>query len=262
VITGLASEHPRVLVRGTPVSVLDLRGAAEIVERVIFTREAGFICMANVHVVETARRNRELADALARASLVLPDGAPIAWRAGRLAGWPIPRIAGADLFEELCRRSITRGFRHFFVGSTPETLDLLCRHVSERYPGVEVAGTFSPPFRPFAAAGDDALAERLNTSGADIIWVGLGAPKQEVWMNAMRDALDAPILVGVGAVFDFVSSARRRAPRVLQRCGLEWAYRLAQEPRRLVRRYATTNVSFAVGIASDMAADRRQMRAS
>jgi N-acetylglucosaminyldiphosphoundecaprenol N-acetyl-beta-D-mannosaminyltransferase len=239
----------RVDVLGTVVTVGPLAAVADEAERWIARRERGFICLANVHVVETARRTPALAGALRRARLVVADGAPVAWTARALGAASAPRIAGNDIFDELCRRSIATGYRHFLLGSTPATLERFEQRVRERYPGLVICGTHSPPFAPVSPAAVDAQCALVNAAQPDVVWVGLGAPKQEAWMDLARVRLDAPVVIGVGAVFDFVAGTKPRAPRVLQRLGLEWAHRLAHEPRRLAGRYLTTNTRFLLAIA-------------
>lgn len=235
--------------RGTTLTVGSLDAVADELERWLAAREQGFVCLANVHVLETARRNAELAAALAQARLVLPDGAPVAWAARRLGAAGATRIAGADLVDELCRRSPAAGWRHFFLGSTAETLARLERNVRARYRGIDVCGTYSPPFGLLSRARVESECEIVNAARPDVVWVGLGAPKQERWMALAREQLDAPVLAGVGAVFEFLAGTKARAPRVVQQLGLEWAFRLAQEPRRLARRYLATNTSFVVGVS-------------
>jgi N-acetylglucosaminyldiphosphoundecaprenol N-acetyl-beta-D-mannosaminyltransferase len=243
----------RVDVLGTQVVAAPLVEVCDELERSIKTERRAYVCLANVHVVETARRNPELAQSLGEAAMVLPDGAPIAWVAGRRLGMPVRRLAGPDLFEELCRRSPSAGYRHFFFGSTPETLAALTSCVSERHPGIRIAGSISPPFSPRVEPRRDSIDE-INAARPDIVWVGLGAPKQECWMRLARPDLHAPLLIGVGAAFDFASGKKTRAPRLLRAMGLEWAYRLAHEPRRLGRRYLVTNTTFTLELLRSLVA--------
>jgi len=226
-----------------PIAAIGLKKAVETIDSWIEQREHAYACLVNVHLVETARSSTPLRVALCDAALNLPDGAPVAWLAGRISRSRVPRVTGSDLFAALCA-GVRR--RHFFLGSTPETLQSLVEAVHREFPDAEVCGAESPPSRPLSVRESGELVERVNEAGADIVWVGLGAPRQELWMRANRERLRAPALIGVGAVFDFASGTRRRAPRWLQRIGLEWAYRLGTEPRRLWRRYLVTNTSFLV----------------
>ena len=237
----------RLDVLGAPITAGSLGDVCSELERWIAARRRAYVCLANVHVVETARRDPELEQSLREADMVLADGAPIAWIARRRAGEPVPRIAGSDLFEELCRRSVETGHRHFFYGGTPETLARLTARLRELHPGIRICGSLSPPFSPAVEVRRD-LIDEIEAARPDVVWVGLGAPKQKRWMRRARGLLEAPLLVGVGAVFDFASGTRARAPRRLQRLGLEWAFRLAQEPRRLGCRYLVTNTAFAFSL--------------
>jgi len=232
-------------VLGTPVAATTRAEACDHLERWIAECRREYVVLANVHLVETGRRDRSVAEALEGAGVVLPDGAPVAWSVRRATGSRAERVTGGDVFEELCSRSPSNGYRHFFYGSSPQTVEALERFVGRDYPGIEICGSLSPPFSPTAELREAELAA-INEARPDIVWVGLGAPKQELWMRLARPHLEAPLLLGVGAVFDFASGSKRRAPDLLQQLGLEWAYRLAQEPRRLGRRYLTTNTSFTV----------------
>jgi N-acetylglucosaminyldiphosphoundecaprenol N-acetyl-beta-D-mannosaminyltransferase len=154
------------------------------------------------------------------------------------------RVYGPDLLLACLERSASRGHRHFFYGGKPGVPERLAAWLAGRYPGAEIAGTLEAPFGTADELCDDRTAEAINGSGADVVWVGLGAPKQELWMWKMRPRLDAPVLVGVGAAFDFHTGDVRQAPRWMQRGGLEWVFRLSQEPGRLWRRYLVDNSWF------------------
>ena len=235
---------------GTPIVAAGLAEVVDALEASIAERRGQYVCFANAHVTSTACRDERLAEALAGAGMVLPDGAPVAWAARTR------RIAGSDVFEELCRRSPGRGYRHFLLGSTDETLALLHAQVESSYPGIEICGAYSPPFGPVLEGLVPEAAEIVNAARADIVWVGLGAPKQELFMRALRPLAEAPLLLGVGAVFDFASGTKRRAPAWMQRAGLEWLHRLCSEPRRLARRYLVTNTAFALALTRQLAGGR------
>ncbi len=177
------------------------------------------------------------------AGLVTPDGMPLVWL-GRLRRQPIDRVYGPDLLLATCERTATKGVRHYFLGGAPGVPELLAEKLRQRFPALVVAGTCSPPFRPLSEEEDRELCARIDDAHADIVWVGFGAPKQERWMAAHRDRLAAPVLIGVGAAFDFHAGLKSQAPRFLQRSGLEWLYRLATEPRRLWKRYLINNPWF------------------
>lgn len=241
----------RVDVRGVPVSAATKEQVDQLVLDWIETGHKAYVCCANVHVAETARRDEALSAALQHADLVLADGAPLAWLASRKSGSPVPRVTGSDLFRLFAVTGSART-RHFFFGSTDETLRNLISSVRQANPDIEIVGSFSPPFDQRLFSEVDEHADRINAARPDFVWVGLGAPKQELWMQRARPLLDASVLVGVGAVFDFARGGRVRAPSWVQRAGLEWLFRLAQEPRRLGPRYVATNTSFILGVARDL----------
>jgi N-acetylglucosaminyldiphosphoundecaprenol N-acetyl-beta-D-mannosaminyltransferase len=189
-------------------------------------------------------------------ALAVPDGQPLVWAMRALGHPQASRVYGPDLMLAVFDAARRRHRRHFLYGSTPETLAKLEANLGARFPGTEIVGSYSPPFRPLEPAEEAEIARRINASGADIVWVGLSTPRQERWMAAMRPRLDAPVLIGVGAAFDFHAGLKRQAPRAIQRSGLEWAFRLATEPTRLWRRYASIVPAFLV-LAGAQALGRR-----
>ena len=234
----------RVTVLGVGVSAIDIPLAIATIEGWIAAREPRFVCVSGVHGVMESQRDRALRDIHNRAGLVTPDGMPLVWFS-RLAGHAhVTRVYGPDLMEAVCRDAVTRGRRHFFYGGLPGVPERLAERLTARFPGLQVVGTFSPPYRALSPAEDQEIIERINASGADLVWVGLSTPKQERWMASHVGRLRAPVLIGVGAAFDFLSGAKRQAPRWMQRSGLEWCFRLASEPRRLWRRYLVNNPVF------------------
>lgn len=237
---------------GTRVLAGSLHDVVDELERRILEVERGYVCFANAHLTSTARGDRETARALGEAGMVLADGAPVAWALRFLTGEATERIAGSDVFAELCDRSQRRGYRHFFLGSTEETLARVRRNAAERYPDLQVCGSLSPPFGAALFDQLPLITAQINEAQPDVVWVGLGAPRQEQWMRAARPLIEAPLLLGVGAVFDFVAGNKRRAPSWMQRAGLEWAHRLAHEPRRLARRYVVTNTAFSLALVRQL----------
>ena len=191
-----------------------------------------------------SQRDDELRRIHETAGLVTPDGMPLVWIAHLLGHSHVERVYGPDLLLACCERSILRGYRHFFYGGAPGVGECLAARLGARFPGLSVAGLFSPPFRPLSADEDGALVDCINAARPDIVWVGLSTPKQERWMAAHVGRLDAPVLIGVGAAFDFHAGVKRQAPRWMQRSGLEWSFRLAMEPRRRWRRYLRNNPAF------------------
>lgn len=214
-------------------------------------RESRYICICNVHSVVTAMHDPELSDALDGADLSTSDGAPIAWALRRL-GFPAQeRIAGPDLMWRYLHQAERAGQKIFLYGSTHDTLIGLRSAIAREFPLLEVRGMLSPPFRSPSRSEDEAEVAIINGAGANVVFVGLGCPKQEKWMAAHRDSINA-VLIGVGAAFDFHSGMKNRAPMWWQRHGLEWLYRLGSEPRRLFRRYLVTNTLFVVGFARQL----------
>jgi N-acetylglucosaminyldiphosphoundecaprenol N-acetyl-beta-D-mannosaminyltransferase len=233
----------RVTVLGSPIDAVSMDEAVQRVVQWGRRRESRVVCICNVHSVVEARRNAALAHAIAGADLATPDGAPVAWMLRRLGVPEQQRVSGPDLMEAACAVAARSGLPIFLFGSTDETLQALDANLRARWPDLRVAGRLAPPFRDLGAEEDADIVRRINESGAGIVWVGLGCPKQERWMAAHRGNVQA-VMVGVGAAFDFHAGVRARAPRWMQERGLEWLHRLAAEPRRLARRYVVTNCVF------------------
>ncbi len=202
-----------------------------------------YICFSNVHTCVMAKENEEYANILNGAAFTFPDGNPIAklQRKSGLIG--ADRIAGPDFMEHMFRDTMDGSVTHFFYGSKQETLDALKENLEARYPGIVIKGLYSPPYRELSAEEDAADVDMINTSGADIIWIGLGAPKQEKWMKAHEGRING-VMMGVGAGFDFHAGTIKRAPVWIQKVGFEWLYRLFQDPKRLFNRYFVTNIKF------------------
>jgi N-acetylglucosaminyldiphosphoundecaprenol N-acetyl-beta-D-mannosaminyltransferase len=240
-------------VLGVPVSAVDYDGVMDWMDGTVAARGRGYICVAATHTVMVAQEDDAAMDAVLGASLVVPDGQPLVW-ALRALGRPLPdRVYGPDLMLRHCERAAANGSRIFLYGGRNQgALVQLTLNLRRHFPVLRVVGGCSPPFR------DDAVALEINRSDADIVWVGIGVPKQEKWMAAMRDRLDAPVLVGVGAAFDFHAGLVPQAPGWMQSAGLEWAFRLAQEPRRLWKRYLRYNPRFVAGFGAQWLRSRRR----
>lgn len=239
---------PRFDVLGVGISAVSLAGAATEIERWLDEGERHYVCVTNVHTVMECQRDPALMGIHNQSGMTTPDGMPIVW-CGKWAGARgITRVYGPDLMLEMCAR--LAGSRHsaFFYGTTPDTLERLQKRLASDFPGLRIAGTYAPPFRPLTSIEDAEVVALLNASGADLVWVGLGAPKQERWMAEHQDALTASVLIGVGAAFDFHAGTVRQAPLWMQRRGFEWLYRLWREPRRLWRRYLRTNPAFVMHV--------------
>lgn len=221
---------------GVRISAVDLSSAVGRILGAIETGQKGYVCIRDVHGIVRCQSDDRLRQVHNRAFLVTPDGMPVVW-ALRLTGHrAADRVYGPDLMLALFEQG--RGLRHFLFGSTPETLARLETRLRARFPEARIAGRLSPPFGSWNPEEEEAMVARINASEADIVWVGLGTPKQELWMGRTRSELNAPMLIGVGAAFDFHSGTKRQAPRFIQRSGFEWLFRLASEPRRLAGRYA------------------------
>ncbi len=226
---------------GVDILVTNMEETVETIEREIGELRGQYICVGNVHTTVMAHDDPDYRRVQNSAAFVLPDGKPLSVYS-RKHGFPeAQRVTGPDLMLALFARD--NGLRHYFYGSTEETLAALEEKLRERYPGLAIAGMVSPPFRALTGEEDAAEVERINASGADIIWVGLGAPKQELWMYEHRGSVNG-VMIGVGAGFDYHAGRIRRAPAWMQRLSLEWLYRLLQDPRRLFRRYLVTNTRY------------------
>jgi N-acetylglucosaminyldiphosphoundecaprenol N-acetyl-beta-D-mannosaminyltransferase len=240
----IAPGIPCVDVLGVRVSVLDIERALDVIDNWVTGGHRNYICISGVHGVMESRRDETLRHIHNRAGLVTADGMPLVWWS-RLQGWSdARRVYGPDLMLACCERSITTGYRHFFYGGAEGVADLLALRLSRRFPGLIVAGTYTPPFRPLAPQEDEDVVDMINAASPDIVWVGLGTPKQEYWMAEHVGRLQAPVLIGVGAAFDFHAGLKPQAPRWMQHSGLEWLFRLGTEPRRLWKRYLVNNPAF------------------
>lgn len=212
-----------------------------------------YVCHINVHSLMAARTNLPLAGALAGASLAAADGMPLVWLSRR-RGYRAGRVYGPDFMQALLSGEPCR---HFLYGSTPEVLDRLARTIAQAYPHAELCGMLAPPFGELDDTEIRDHCRTINGARPDVVWVGLGAPKQEIWMARSRMLLEAPLVAGVGAAFDFLAGTKPQAPKWLRQAGLEWAFRLATEPRRLAGRYLATIPQFLLLLAAERFRFRR-----
>jgi N-acetylglucosaminyldiphosphoundecaprenol N-acetyl-beta-D-mannosaminyltransferase len=210
-----------------------------------------------VHSLIEATRDPALAAVFDSADMVATDGVPLVWLARRRGVPEGERVCGPDVMLSICDRGREGDLRHFFLGGRPGTPEALAARLDERFPGITVAGALSPPFRVLSPEEDVELVANINSSRPDVVWIGLGSPKQEFWAAEHADRLTASLVLPVGAAFDFHSGQLRRAPKWMQRLGLEWLFRLAAEPRRLFLRYVRTNAQFAIAVLKDEIARRR-----
>ena len=235
---------PRVDVLGVQVSAINMDQALDVLDHWITTGLRNYVCVTGVHGVMESRRDERLRTIHNEAGLVTPDGMPLVWWSKAVGNKKVGRVYGPDLLLATCERSITTGYRHFFYGGGDGVADLLAKRLTRRFPGLQVAGTYTPPFRKLSEGEDEEIVQRINEAAPDIVWVGLSTPKQEYWMADHIGRLDAPVMVGIGAAFDFHAGLKKQAPRFIQQSGMEWAFRLATEPRRLWKRYLANNPAF------------------
>lgn len=231
-------------VLGVKVSAINMPRALEEIDGWIQTREQHYVTITGVHGIMESQRDATIREIHNRAGMITPDGMPLVWISHRRGQKDVRRVYGPDLLLETCKASMTQGYRHFFYGGAPGVADQLAGKLQARFPGLQVVGTYCPPFKPLTPEEDEEIVARINEANPDIIWVGLSTPKQERWMSAHLGRLNAPVMVGVGAAFDFHAGLKAQAPGWMQRNGLEWLFRLATEPRRLWKRYLVNNPSF------------------
>jgi len=223
---------------GVFVSAINMDQAIDRISKWIAARDPHYICVTPAHSVMAVYQNPELRPIFNQSGMTTPDGMAIVWLLRLMGHNHVSRVYGPDLMHALCQRSLEHGFRHYFYGSSPEVLKALEENLRQAYPGLAVAGHYSPPFGPVSAEEGKQIEEHIRTASPDILWVGISSPKQELWMAEHVSRLDVPVLIGVGAAFDFLSGKKKQAPSWMQRVGLEWFFRLLTEPRRLWRRYA------------------------
>lgn len=243
---------------GTAVSMTDYDGVLTAIADAVDGGDQIYICCTPASSLIYARDDTALASALADADIVTPDGMGVV-HAARLLGETISdRVYGPDLMEFHCDVAARMGTPiYLYGGHDPAALDALQGQLAERYPGIEIVGAWSPPHRALTPEETDAAVARINASGAKVVWVGIGSPKQELWMQSMRPRLEAPVLAGVGAAFDFLAGRVAQAPRWMQRASLEWLYRIGQDPRRLGKRYLLTLPRFAFLVSAQARRERR-----
>ncbi len=226
---------------GTEILVTDMKKTVALIEEHIGELRGNYICVGNVHTTVTAHDDAHYHTVQKEAAFVLPDGKPLSVYSRKHGYAGAERVTGPDLMLALFARD--NGLSHYFYGSSEETLAMLREKLERQYPGLKIAGMVSPPFRPLSEKEDADAVHAINESGADIIWVGLGAPKQENWMYAHKGRVGG-VMIGVGAGFDYHAGNIKRAPAWMQKLSLEWLYRLVQDPKRLFKRYLVTNTRY------------------
>ena len=262
--------HPTQTVTGFPISALSFDRQVDLI---IDWARAGLsrvVCVSNVHMLMEGHWNRAFANVLMKADLLTPDGMPLVWMTSLMKGRSQDRVAGMELMLALCQEAQRTGLSLFLLGSTDETLMQIRVRLAEDFPGLQIAGVDSPPFRQMSQAEDEATIAQINASGAALVFVSLGCPKQERWMSEHRGRVDA-VMVGLGGAFEVYAGTKQWAPSWMRQHGLEWLYRLKQDPRRLWRRYASTIPPFVwlalkqvikaqLGLDSDESSERSRMR--
>ena len=246
---------------GVPIAMTDYEGAIGVIDAMVERRERGWVCAAPAMSLVTAQDDPLLMAALREATLTVPDGMPVVWAANLLGG---PgerlhgRVYGPDLMRHHCAHAARRGQRVWLYGGhDDDALEALRANLLRDHPGLRIVGGWSPPHREPTPAEDRETAARIDADEPDVVWVGLGMPKQERWMMRLRPLLEAPVLCGVGAAFDFHADRVAQAPRWMQQRGLEWAHRVVQEPRRQLPRYLRSNPRFVTGVARQYVSGRR-----
>jgi N-acetylglucosaminyldiphosphoundecaprenol N-acetyl-beta-D-mannosaminyltransferase len=234
----------RANILGIGVSAINMEMALHTIEDWIGCGEPHYICVTGVHGVMESQHDEALRGIHNAAGMVTPDGMPLVWLSRLMGFRHVERVYGPDLMLAVCQRSAEQGYRQFFYGGGPGVAEKLVCQLQMRFPALQVADFYSPPFRALSPEEDEAVVDRINAARADILWVGISTPKQERWMADHVGRLNAPVLIGVGAAFDFHAGLKKQAPRWMQKNGLEWLFRLAQEPRRLWRRYLINNPRF------------------
>jgi N-acetylglucosaminyldiphosphoundecaprenol N-acetyl-beta-D-mannosaminyltransferase len=245
----LAVRDTKVNILGVYIDATNLTDVSAQVMRWIAAQKRTYVCVTSVHGIMESQRKPDVKDIHNAAGMVTPDGMPLVY-VSRAYGHPdCERVYGPDLMLEICRQSVPLGYRHYFFGTTPRTLNRLASRLCARFPGLQVAGAYSPPFRRQAAYERADAVARINESLPDIVWVGLSTPKQERWMAQNRHLVQASVMLGVGAAFDFHSGSLRQAPAWMQPLCLEWLFRLFVEPTRLWKRYLVNNPQFLFSLA-------------
>jgi N-acetylglucosaminyldiphosphoundecaprenol N-acetyl-beta-D-mannosaminyltransferase len=242
------------------ISAINMETAIATIERWVAERDPNYVCICTVHTVMECQRDAGLRDVVNTAGLRTPDGMPLVWLSRKAGHDHVSRVYGPDLMLELASRSAQTGHRHFFYGGAPGVAETLAERLVTRFPGLNVAGTYTPPMLPIGAVESDETIRLINERDADIVWVGMGTPKQDWWVANHRPLLKAPVLIAVGAAFDFHTGRVRQAPTWMQRNGLEWLFRLSQDPKRLWRRYIIDNARFVARVARSGALGGGQTR--
>lgn len=234
---------PTCNIMGVNIAAINMTWLLQYLDENLENIKGDYLCVSNVHTTVMSYENAAYRDVQNGALMAIPDGGPLSTVGQKRGHSNMARVTGPSLMGEIFARSAEKGYRHYFYGSTEETLQLLKQKLTNRYPEIQIVGAYSPPFRPLTAEEDCAVIEKINETKPDFVWIGLGAPKQEQWMAEHQGKIDG-LMVGVGAGFDYYAENIKRAPVWMQNHNLEWVYRLMQDPKRLFARYFKTNFKF------------------
>ncbi|MGB7189519.1 MAG: WecB/TagA/CpsF family glycosyltransferase [Acidobacteriaceae bacterium] len=252
----MSTSHPRANVLGVAVSAINLDLAVDLASRWIDAGKPGYVCLTGVHGVMEARADDAFRGILSRAVINAPDGMPMTW-VGRLQGFhEMDRVFGPDFMAAMCRLSVQRGYRNFLCGGQPGVAELLRKNLQAKFPGLQIVGTCTPPFTVLTPAQEGSILAQIRQAMPHILWVGLGTPKQERFMAQYLHRLEVPLLVGVGAAFDYHTGRIRDCSAWVKRAGLQWAHRTMQDPARLCKRYLRNNPAFLWHIAAQISGYR------
>lgn len=223
---------------GVGISAINMNQATETIHEWIENRDPHYVCVTPAHSIMDCYYNPELRPVFNQSGLTTPDGMSVVWTLRLMGHKHVGRVYGPDLMHTLCQISLEHGYRHYFYGGAPGVVEELIQRLGSVYPGLQIAGYYTPPFSTVSHEEDQHIIEHIRAANPDILWVGISSPRQEIWMAEHVDQLDVPALIGVGAAFDFLSGRKPQAPRWIQRSGLEWLYRFIREPRRMWPRYS------------------------
>ncbi|MDY3959065.1 WecB/TagA/CpsF family glycosyltransferase [Romboutsia timonensis] len=228
---------------GVNINVTNMQDTINVITKNLEDIKGNYICVSNVHTTVMSYENEKYKNIQNSGFMALPDGKPLSIVSKKRGFKDAERVTGPDLMEEIFKISEEQGYSHYFYGSTQDTLDKLRVKLNNKYPNMKISGMYSPPFRKLTEKEDEKIVENINKNNPDFVWVGLGAPKQEIWMSEHKHKIDG-LMLGVGAGFDYHAGNISRAPYWMQKMSLEWLYRLLQDPKRLFKRYFITNLKF------------------
>ena len=237
------STIPTVNILGVDIAAIDMKWLLDFTEKHVKELSGDYICVSNVHTTVTSYGDSAYRQVQNGGILAIPDGGPLSTVGRKRGAKGMDRTTGPSYMGEVLSVSARHGWRHYFYGSTQETIDKLRQRLEKSYPGLMIVGMYSPPFRPLTEEEDSAIVDAINETAPDFVWVGLGAPKQERWMAEHQGRIKG-LMVGVGAAFDYYAGNIKRAPEWMQKSNLEWLYRMMQDPIRLFKRYFVTNSKF------------------